>query len=160
MPKTHTAGAALRSLAILKSFSLHHQYTAALEQDNATKSVSRLFLDLEIIGRGLAKCELIRHLAPITSRSVLTNLPIQGLAHKFGDSFVYFETGLVIGAEKQKTAFKRGEMALLVANCSVCIFLKDTAAQAMNPIGRITDGLQLVESTGPGDVMMLKKSTA
>jgi hypothetical protein len=123
-------------------------------------SVSRLTLDLEIIGKGSAKCELVRHLAPTTSRSILTNLPVQGRVHKFGDSFVYFETGIVIGSEKQKTLFKRGDMALLVANGSVCIFLKDGTAQAMNPLGRVTEGLQLVESIGPGDVMLLKKPTA
>jgi hypothetical protein len=51
-------------------------------------------------------------------------------------------------------------MALLVANGSVTIFLKDAAAQAMNPLGRVTEGLQLVESTGPGDVLLLKKPIA
>jgi hypothetical protein len=145
----------------LKSFSLRRDSLAVVQRGNdGAGSVSRLALDLEIIGKGYAKCELVRHLAPTTSRSILSSLPIQGLAHRFGDSFVYFETGIVIGSEKQRTQFRRGDVALLVANGSVTIFLKDTAAQAMNPLGRVTEGLQLVESTGPGDVLLLKKPIA
>jgi hypothetical protein len=145
----------------LKSFSFRQNYAATVQRGNdGAGSVSRLALDLEVIGKGSAKCELVRHLAPTTSRSILTSLPIQGRAHKFGDSFVYFETGIVIGSEKQKTSFKRGDMGLLVANGSICIFLKDATVQAMNPLGRVVEGLKLVESTGPGDVMLLKKPTA
>ena len=131
-----------------------------LHGNDGAGSVSRLALDLEIIGKGSARCELVRHLAPTTSRSILTSLPVQGRAHRFGESFVYFETGIVIGSEKQRTQFKRGDVALLVANGSVCIFLKDGTAQAMNPLGRVIEGLQIIESTGPGDVMLLKKPIA
>lgn len=122
--------------------------------------MSRLALELEIVGKASVQCELVRHLAPTTCRSILNNLPLQGLAHKFSDSFVYFETGIAIGSEKQRTRFKRGEMALLVANGSICIFLKDSSSQAMNPLGRIVQGLDSIESAGPGDVLLLKKSTA
>ncbi|MGI0037631.1 MAG: cyclophilin-like fold protein, partial [Nitrososphaera sp.] len=104
-------------------------------------------------------CELVRHLAPTTARSILTSLPLQGLVHRFGELFVYFETGLVIGSEKQRTRFKRGEMGLLVSNGSICIFLKDSSAQPMNPLGNITGDLRPIESSRPGDAMKLKKST-
>lgn len=123
-------------------------------------SVSRLNLEIEIVGRASIRCELVRHLAPTTCRSILTALPIQGRVHKYGDSFVYFETGIMIGSEKQRTQFRRGEIGLLVANGSVCIFLKDTNAQAMNPLGRVVEGLDSAVATGPGDVMILKKPTA
>jgi hypothetical protein len=117
-------------------------------------------LEIEVVGKASIKCELVRHLAPTTCRSILTALPIQGRVHRYGDSFVYFETGIVIGAEKQRTQFHQGDIGLLVANGSVCIFLKDTNAPAMNPLGRVVGGLESVESTGPGDVMVLKKPTA
>ena len=122
-------------------------------------SVSRMTLEIEIPGRGSVSCELVRHLAPTTSRSIVNSLPLQGRIHRYGEFFAYFETGLVIGAEKQKSVFKRGEVAFLVSNGSVCVFLKDTttSAQAMNPLGKVTGSLEPIESTKPGDVMILRK---
>ena len=126
---------------------------------NGAGSVSRLKLELQIIGKQSVRCELVRHLAPTTCKSILTSLPVQGLVHRYGESFVYFETGLVIGSEKQRTQFKRGDMGLLVANGSICTFLKDATSQGMNPIGRVIEDLKPIESTRPGDAMILKKST-
>jgi hypothetical protein len=128
-------------------------------ETNGAGSVSRLSLEIEIVGREAITCELVRHLAPTTARSILTSLPIQGRVHRFRDIFVYFETGIVIGSEKQRTQFKRGDLGLLVSNGSICIFLKDSSSQPMNPLGRITGNLQPIESSRPGDVMMLRKPT-
>ncbi len=125
-----------------------------------TTSVSRVSLGIEIAGKGTAQCELIRHLAPLTSKAILSGLPYQGLAHRYGDSFVYFETGLVLGAEKQKTSFKRGDIGFLVSNGSIAVFLKDSSSQPMNPLGKIISNLELIESSGAGDVMLIKKLTA
>lgn len=127
---------------------------------NGSGSVSRLSLEIEIVGRESISCELVRHLAPTTARSILTSLPLQGLVHRFGDIFVYFETGLAIGSEKQRNRFRRGDMGLLVSNGSICIFLKDSATQPMNPLGSITGDLQPIDSLRPGDVLKLKKPTA
>lgn len=123
-------------------------------------SVSRIALEIEILGKATIPCELVRHLAPITSRSIMTNLPLQGRAHKYGEIFAYFETGLVIGAEKQRKSFKRGELGFLVSNGSICMFLKDASTQPMNPLGRITGGLDSIESLRPGDVVKIKEPTA
>lgn len=135
---------------------LHHMQPGS----NGLSSVSRLSLEIEVIGRESVPCEIVRHLAPITARSILTSLPMQGLVHRFGEAFVYFETGLVIGSEKQRTTFKRGDIGLLVSNGSICVFLKDSTAQPMNPLGHITGDLQPLQSVRPGDVLKLKKSTA
>ncbi|HEX2013700.1 MAG TPA: cyclophilin-like fold protein [Nitrososphaera sp.] len=123
-------------------------------------SVSRLRLEIEVSNRGSAACEIVRHLAPITSGSILKNLPLQNRIHRYGDSFVYFETGLVIGAEKQRSRFKRGEIGFMVSNGALCVFLKDAAVQSMNPLGLVTANLEVIESTHPGDVLTLRKITA
>jgi hypothetical protein len=123
-------------------------------------SVSRIVLEIEIQGKGVISFELIRHLAPITSRTIMNSLPLQGRIHKYGDLFAYFETGLAVGAEKQRAMFKRGEAGFLVSNGSVCIFLKDTPSptQPMNPLGKVTGDLEsTMQSTKPGDVMILRK---
>lgn len=120
-------------------------------------SVSRTKLLLELRGKGTSECELARHLAPLTVGSLLRAIPVEGRAHRFEDKFVYFETGLTIGTEKQRTSFKRGEVAFMIANGSICIFVKDALVSGLNPIGRVTSNLELIESSAPGDVLVLKQ---
>jgi hypothetical protein len=80
--------------------------------------------------------------------------------HRYADKFVYIETGLVIGAEKQRTQFRRGDLAYLTSNGSICVFVKDTIVQPMNPLGVIASNIEVIESSQPGDVMIVKKPTA
>lgn len=120
-------------------------------------SVSRIKLLLELKGRGSGECELARHLAPLTVGAILRSLPVEGRVHRFEESFVYFETGLTVGSEKQRTSFKKGEIAFMASSGSVCIFLKDSSGAALNPIGRMTSNLELIESSAAGDVLVLKR---
>jgi hypothetical protein len=123
-------------------------------------SVSRLRLEIQVSSKGSAICEVVRHLSPITSATILKSLPLQDRVHRFGENFVYIETGLVIGAEKQRSRFKRGEVAFMVSNGSVCIFVKDAAVQPMNPLGTVLSGLEVVDSGAPGDVITIRKPSA
>lgn len=121
-------------------------------------SVSRTRLVLELKGKGVCECELARHLAPLTVGTLLRSLPVEGRAYYFEDKFVYFETGLTIGTEKQRSDFKSGDLAFMISNGSVCIFVKDASASTnMNPIGRVITNLELIESSAPGDVLLLRK---
>ena len=123
-------------------------------------SVSRFKLSIEIANKGSASAELVRHLAPLTSNAILKGLPLQDRIHRFADKFAYMETRLVIGAEKQRTQFRRGDMAYLTSNGSICVFLHDATVQPMNPLGIITNNIEVVESSQPGDVMIVKKLSA
>ncbi|HXV45561.1 MAG TPA: cyclophilin-like fold protein [Nitrososphaera sp.] len=123
-------------------------------------SVSRFKLALEVANKGSASAELVRHLAPVTSNAILKSLPLQDRVHRYTDKFVYIETGLVIGAEKQRTQFRRGDVAYLTSNGSICVFVQDAKVQPMNPIGIITNNIEVVESSQPGDVMVVKKASA
>jgi hypothetical protein len=103
-------------------------------------------------------CEIIRHLCPITAKTILKGLPLKHRIHKLGGTLVYMETGLTIGAEKQRSRFRRGEMGFLTSNSSVCIFVKDSPAiSSMNPIGMVRSNLELVESIHTGDGMILRR---
>jgi hypothetical protein len=102
----------------------------------------------------------VRHLAPVTAGAILKALPVQDRAHRFEDKFVYIETGLVIGGEKQHTQFKRGDMALLPSNGAICFFVKDCTVQAMNPIGKVLNNIEMVEASQAGDVLAVKRLTA
>ena len=79
--------------------------------------------------------------------------------HKYADKFVYIETTLMIGAEKQKTQFHRGDIAYLTSNSSICVFVQDAKVQAMNSIGIVTSNLEIIESSLPGDVMIVKEAS-
>lgn len=120
-------------------------------------SVSRQKLELEVANKGSALAELVRHLAPLTCNAILKGLPMQDRMHRYADKFVYIETGLVIGAEKQRTQFKKGDVAFLTSNGSICVFVQDATVQPMNPVGKIADNIGVIESSQPGDVMIVKK---
>src|ERR687888_239971 len=124
---------------------------------NSSHSVSRFPITLEIPNRGAAQCEVIRHLSPLTAGTILKSLPLEDRVHKFEDKLVYIETGLTIGAEKQKTQFRRGDIAYMTSNGSICIFIKDSSYKPMNPIGIVKSNIELMESTNTGDIMILKK---
>ena len=122
-------------------------------------TVSRVPLILEISNKGLVECEIIRHLCPITTKIIINGLPLKDRIHKLQGALVYMETGLIIGAEKQRTRFRCGEMAYLTANGSVCIFVKDCPAiSTMNPIGVVTSNLRILESAQTGDVIILRRT--
>lgn len=139
-----------------KTFSLHLAACRAM----SIGSVSRIRLVAQIAGKGSTECELVRHLAPITSTILLKGLPVQDRVHRFEDKFVYIETGMVIGAEKQKTQFKRGDMALMPSNGAICFVLKDCTVPSMNPIGKILDNIEEIEGVQIGDVVSVKRTTA
>jgi hypothetical protein len=123
-------------------------------------SVSRFKLEIEIASKGSTTAEMVRHLAPLTSMAILKSLPLQNRVHCYADKFIYIETGLVIGAEKQKTQFHRGDVAFLTTNGSICVFVQDAKVQPMNPIGVIASNIKMLESSQPGDVMVVKKPSA
>ncbi len=120
-------------------------------------SVSRFKLEIEIADKGSAAAEMVRHLAPLTSIAILKDLPLRDRVHRYADKFVYIETGLVIGAEKQRTQFHRGNVAFLTSNGSICVFVRDATVQPMNLIGAITGNIEIVELSQPGDVMVVKR---
>ena len=120
-------------------------------------SVSKCSVALQVGNRGTVLCEISRHLSPITVGSMLKQLPIQNIAHKIADNAVYIGTGLLLGPEKQRTFFSRGDIGFMTSNSSLSFFVKDSIGIAMNPIGKAKSGLELLETIRPGEVMTLKK---
>jgi len=128
-------------------------------QPGSAGSVSRFKIALEVQDKGSALVELVRHLAPMTIGALLKSLPLQNRVHLYADKFAYIETGLMIGLEKHKTEFRRGDIAYLPSNSSFCVFVQDAKIQPMNSLGTITSNLEVIESSRPGDVMIVKKAS-
>ena len=122
-------------------------------------SVSRVNVILEISGKDVARGEIVRHFSPLTSMAVLNSLPMQRRINKFKDRFVYIETELVMGREKQRTDFKRGELAFMTFHGSICVFLNDTVSTPMNPLGLVTYRLELLESLAPGELLTIRRES-
>lgn len=123
--------------------------------------MSRVGLVAEVVGRNsVAECELVRHLAPLTTSALLKGLPVQDRVHRLEDKFAYIETGLVIGAEKARTQFRRGDLAFLPSNGAICFITKDCTTQAMNLVGKIINGIENIEGAKAGDVIAVKRRTA
>ncbi len=125
-------------------------------------SVSRVRLAAEVLGKGssaiaTAECELVRHLAPLTTSALLKGLPVQDRVHRLEDKFVYIETGLVIGAEKSRTRFKRGDLAFLPSNGAICFIVKDCMTQAMNLVGKVVNNIENIEGVQAGDVIAVRR---
>ncbi|MGQ9469542.1 MAG: cyclophilin-like family protein [Nitrososphaerales archaeon] len=121
---------------------------------NSKTSVSKLSIIIEVYGKGRAEGEVFRHLAPITLNSLLRNMPLNGRAIRFKDQFVYITSGIIAGVEKARKIFQKGEIGFLSSNGALCFFLKSCeVAMPINPLGKITSGLDVLIKIGAGDVI-------
>jgi len=73
----------------------------------STGTVSKIDVILEVNGRERIKCQLKRHLSPITVGLITRMLPLEGNAHRMGRSIMYFETGINSGIERKRKDFKK-----------------------------------------------------
>ncbi|MGQ9719322.1 MAG: cyclophilin-like family protein [Nitrososphaerales archaeon] len=117
-------------------------------------SMSRLNIAIEVYGKGRAEGEVFRHLAPMTMNSLLRNVPLQGRVIRFRDQFVYVTSGIIVGVEKARKRFQKGEIGFISSNGALCFFLKDCdVAMPINLLGKITFGLDILVKAGAGDVV-------
>ena len=121
-------------------------------------TVSRFDIVLKINGGENIPCQLKRHLSPITVGLIMRTLPLSGNAHQMGKSVVYFETNLNSGIERKKTDFRRGDIAFLPAEGSVCFYIDDVYnGKPMTQIGRI-DEIEKLNAVKPSDILSLARN--
>ena len=119
-------------------------------------SISKINLILEIRGKSKITCELKRHLSPKTVGILFRSLPLEGNAHLLGKSIVYFETPINSGIERAKSVFKKGDVAFLPAEGSICFFISDSEPdKKMTPLGKITSNIDALTEVKSGDVFSL-----
>lgn len=123
-----------------------------------SQSVSRISIQILINNEDVIEAELVRHLSPLTIRKIVNSLPLNGIIHRFADSFVYLQTDIMTGSEKSQSQFKTGEIAFAPANGFLCIFLRDSKiAQRFNPLGKINSNqIQRFNFTKVGDQISIK----
>ena len=122
-------------------------------------SVSKIEIIVEIKGKSQLRCELKRHLAPVTVGTIVRSLPLEGNAHMMNNNFAYIETKINVGGERQRTEFKKGEMAFMTANGSICFFLNDAKSiKTMTPLGKITSNVEALNDVKSGDVFLITQA--
>jgi hypothetical protein len=122
-------------------------------------SVSRIHVIFEAVGRGKIMLELVRHLSPITFSKIIKSIPISGRLHFLERNIGYVETGLTLGAEKQKSIFKRGELGFMISNGSICVVLQSIKGINMNHIGHCVEDPLLLDSIDSGEIIFIKPTS-
>jgi len=122
-------------------------------------SVSSIIAILKIKGKSELNFELKRHLAPKTVGSLIRSMPLDGNAHMMGNSFAYMETQINTGGEKLRTQFKKGDVAFMATNGSICFFLNDLEfSKSMTLIGKITSNIDALDEIKPGDIFSITQA--
>jgi len=119
-------------------------------------SVSAVNLILEINGKSKLFCQLKRHLSPKTVGLISRSLPIQSNAHKMGNSVIYIETTIDSGIERQRSEFKKGDIAFMPYEGSICFFFADSSnVKSMSLIGKIVDNVDILKEIKSSDIISL-----
>ena len=122
-------------------------------------TVSKIDVNLNINSGVSIPCQLKRHLSPITVGLIMRMLPLDGNAYQLGESIVYFETKINSGMERKKTDFKKGDIAFLPAEGSICFYIDDViGGKLMTIVGKITGGIEKLNAVKSSDVLSLSRN--
>ena len=122
-------------------------------------TVSRIDLILGINSTERISCQLKRHLSPTTVGLITRALPLKGNAHHMGQSIIYFETKINSGIERKKTDFKKGDIAFLPTEGSICFYIDDVfGGKPMTIIGKITCDIKKLKAVKSSDVLSLSRN--
>ena len=123
------------------------------------KTISEVDITLEINKNVRMTCKLKRHLSPITVGLITRMLPMEGNAHKIGESIVYFETKINSGIERKRTDFKKGDIAFLPTEGCICFYVDDVInGKPMAIIGKITGDIDNLKTIGSSDILSLSRN--
>jgi uncharacterized protein len=118
-------------------------------------SVSKIECAATVRGKGKFTLGLYRHLAPVTVTAILGELPLASRA-MVSPGMITLMTKLKTGVEKQRMEFSRGDVAFLAATGSICIFLRNVKSERpLNPVGKVEEGLEVLEQASAGDVVQI-----
>ena len=119
-------------------------------------SVSVVNLILEINGKSKLFCQLKRHLSPKTVGLISRSLPIESNVHKMGNSVIYIQTTIDSGIERTRTEFKKGDIAFMPYEGSICFFFADSSnVKSMSLIGKIVDNVDILKEIKSSDIISL-----
>lgn len=120
-------------------------------------SVSRIPINLKIVGIGNVEAEFIRFRSPRTVDAIIRQLPIEGRSALWKDE-VYFEIPLKMGNEKSSATVEKGDIGYWPMGNAFCIFWGETQPYSpVNIIGKVTNNLELFEKVKSGMKIIIEK---
>ncbi len=123
-------------------------------------SVSKLDCVAVVRGKGEARLSLFKHFAPVTVNAIVRELPISNRVAIYPKAMICVMTSLRLGVEKQRYEFSKGDVAFVPATSTICFFLSNAKSQRpLNPIGKIEQGLEVLEGASVGDVLEVKSAS-
>jgi hypothetical protein len=122
-------------------------------------TVSRINISLGINDKTRITCQLKRHLSPLTVGLITRMLPLNGNAHYLGKSIVYFETKINSGIERKRPDFKKGDIAFLPIEGSICFYLNDVFdGKPMTIIGKILGDIEQLNEVKTSDILSVSRN--
>jgi uncharacterized protein len=126
----------------------------------SSTSISALEIRARVPGKGVIVGKLYKHLSPVTVTRLQRAVPMNGRVNLFERNFAYILTNVVTGEEKSRKEFRKGEIAFMPGGSILCFFLEDTRSyKPMNPLGEVTKGLEVLESSKRGDSIEIESIT-
>jgi hypothetical protein len=105
-------------------------------------SVSRIPVKIKVNGIDEVKGELVRILAPLTVKGVLSKLPYRGRAHVRGGGLSMM-IGIRRGAEKAVRSVKAGDIVYWPMQDSLIIYFQDSKPYGpVNKVGSVVENLE------------------
>jgi len=122
-------------------------------------TVSKIDIILKINEKARIACQLKRHLSPLTVGLITRMLPLSGNAHYMGKSILYFETKINSGIARKRTDFKKGDIAFLPTEGSICFYLHDViAGKPMTIIGKIIGDIEKLNEVRSSDILSISRN--
>ena len=89
---------------------------------------------------------IYKHLSPLTVLHLSRKMPYETHAIRQRDTIV-MPLNIIVGKEKSRNAYKRGDVVYSPQEGAIVIFLKDTTpTRSYNIIGEVEEGLDLLDS--------------
>ena len=77
----------------------------------------------------------------------------------WGSPIVYFETRINSGIERKRTDFKKGDIAILPTEGSICFYMDDVfGVKPMTIVGKITSDIEKLKVIKSSDVLSLSRN--
>ena len=122
-------------------------------------TVSKIDIVLKINEKVRIACQLKRHLSPLTVGLITRMLPLTGNAHYMGKSILYFETKINSGIERKRTDFKKGDIAFLPTEGSICFYLHDVfTGKPMTILGKIIGDIEKLNEVRSSDILSISRN--
>ncbi len=125
----------------------------------------RIVIETKSTGKVEAKLQPKR--APKTVEAILKALPIEGVAHRWGEE-VYFEIPVDVGPENQVEIVEKGDLGYWPPGKALCIFFGPTPASRtpdeirpaspVNPVGRILGDAGVFAAVRDGERILVKRT--